>query len=67
MAMAATSLAGWLTGIEILKTVWPGGGLMMPNTAFGLTASGLSVILSVIHRRSAASVGHRPCGFGLRA
>ena len=67
IAMAATSLAGWFTGTEILKTVWPGGALMMPNTAFGLTASGLSVILSVIRRRSAlqSAIGLAVSAFGL--
>jgi hypothetical protein len=67
IAMAATSLAGWSTGTETLKTVWPGAALMMPNTAFGLTASGLSVILSVIGRRSAlqSAIGLAVSAFGL--
>ena len=67
IAMAATSLVGWFTEIEILKTVWPGGALMTPNTAFGLTASGLSIILSVIRRRSAlqSAIGLAVSAFGL--
>jgi PAS domain S-box-containing protein len=67
IAIASTSLAGWITEIEILKSVWPGGALMTPNTAFGLMAGGLSVILSVTQRRSGLqpAIGIAVSVFGL--
>ena len=48
MAIAVSDLLGWAFSIDVLKTIWPGGAQMKPNTAAGLAISGLSLVLGTL-------------------
>jgi PAS domain S-box-containing protein len=51
VGIAVSVLLGWAFSIETLKTVWPGGAQMKPNTAAGLATSGLSLFLATLSIR----------------
>ena len=46
LGIVAVALAGWVFNDELLKTIWPGGAELKPNTALGLVASAISLIFA---------------------
>ncbi len=46
LAIAFAALAGRILDIESLRTLWPGGARLVPNTAFGLIAAAISLLAS---------------------
>ena len=52
VCIAASALFGWAFSVDFLKTVWPGGAQMKPNTAAFLAAGGVSLLLATFPFRA---------------